>query len=176
MTHPVIISRSLHLVGLTLLLSMAFGCSPAARSHVEPAPSIQWHSERQALLLSLDTLDQDLRHKSFVGQLRTELNATDNTLITAKQLIDQQASNSPMIHETLAKLEGHQKKIQQLHTSFKWSRGGTGVKQGTNSGSRQLAMTNFQNIDQKTSQYTNMLSTIMKALKDTETGIIRNMN
>ena len=42
-------------------------------------------------------------------------------------------------------------------------------------GGASTATTSFQNFDQKSNQLFNLLSSVMKSMKDTRTGVIRNM-
>ena len=99
--------------------------------------------------------------RGLATNIETELKLSEKTMNTAEQLLSKKTINRQVADPIVADLSTRIKILENLME---------GVRN-----KRQECMTAFENFDQKTNQLFNLLSSVMKAMKEMEQGIIRNI-
>lgn len=136
-----------------------------------PAPTrnLHWAGEQQALQQALKPLGRHPQAGTLVQRYEQTLRQTERTLQQAQQALRVQNPDPNQLGRLSKSLEKQRTDIEQLRAQL------VQVQKETVRNERQLASSQFENANQKASQYLNMLASVMKTLNETRSGIIRNL-
>lgn len=149
--------------------------APEAQPRLQPktrAPvTIQWSAEQLALLQSLRTIPDDTQTKPIVRRFEEEVRRTDLTLRQTRAVLHDPKGNATVLDGLAKRLGQHRVAIDRLQRELTQVE----VQRETVRNDRQLVSTQFENANQKATQYINMLSSILKTMNEMSMGVIRNL-
>jgi chaperonin cofactor prefoldin len=99
--------------------------------------------------------------RMLVTNIETELKLSEKTMNTAEQLLGKKPINRQVADPIVADLSARRKILEDSMETIK--------------NKRQECMTQFENFDQKANQLFNLLSSVLKAMKEMEQSTIRNI-
>jgi hypothetical protein len=144
---------------------------PRLEQAAGPEVTIEWAAEQQALVQALQPIGNDTRAKPLVRRFRGEIQRTDVTLRQARQALKQQSTDPRTLSRLTKRLKQHRIAINRLQDELAELE----RERETVRNERQLVSSQFENANQKATQYANMLSSILKTMSEMATGVVRNL-
>jgi hypothetical protein len=142
-------TKNTHVIGLTVMDKQL------------PIPEGGWRKNNQQALNLLRELLKYNRSREFLTKVEAELESSGKTMNTAEQLLSKKPINRQVADPIVEDLSTRIKILENLMEEVK--------------NKRQESQTAFENFDQKVNQLFNMLSNVLKSMKEMEQAIIRNM-
>lgn len=166
------------LLALSFLLGFApavFSAGAETRSSRTPRRSqpaaIRWSAEQKDALQGIRTLAAEARFRLPAQRYEQEVRRTESTLIRARELSEKPAGDRAAYDDVIRRLQHHRTTLMELQREM------TAIAESRPSlpERRQLVATQFENANQKATQYINMLASVLKTMHEMQSGVIRNL-
>ena len=171
--HPVRMLFALSLVtGLVPNLSAAGSESRSMTTPQQVRPTtIRWSAEHKDVINGMQRLAGEPPFRLRAQQFEQEVRRTEPMLKRARELMQNPAVTRSVYDDVIRQLQQQHATLLQLQAKMTAI---DGQLRSPPSG-RQLVPTYFENANQKSTQYVNMLATVIKTMNEMRMGLVRNL-
>jgi len=166
------------LLALSLLLGFAptlFAAGtetrPSRTPRQSPPATVRWSVEQKDVLTGMRTLAAETRFRISAQRYEQEVRRTEPALKRARALSLQPAKDRSAVDDVIRQLQQHRAKLLALQSEMSAMED----QRETLRSNRQMSSSQFENANQKATQYTNMLASVLKTLNEMQMGVIRNL-
>lgn len=144
--------------------------NPATPRQVRPT-TIRWSAEQQNVINGMRKLSTGAPFRQPAQQFEREVLRTEPALRRAQSLLQKPVEDRSAYDDVIRQLQQHRSKLIQLQNKLVKAADQIPAPRSD----RQLASSQFENANQKGTQYINMLTNVLKTIHEMQMGVIRNL-